>query len=307
MGKGLNGDFATANTALRGGDSSSSIVTDDSSLSLSPATAGSQPIITDGNCLIDVRLQEEGETLDGTPGWFPENNVIVKLAGSECDVGVSPTWTVGDWDNTIVQIAPGATFVPPPLVANERHAIKLVRGTLIDVNYNGLFTNGHWETYVVSAPNRAAPLMIDSSKTEIKAGDDGAVIIYLKVTEEALKISVTSMDSGPVTKLAGPFFDKNRQWVKCSDYFGEDFASTEFYNYAGILIQENDESRLMYMQWWTLREDANADAYHKEHPNFGEMHMAYYTANGVSGMQTTLPYTVRGYFVHFHSFILRFP
>ncbi|KAL7473033.1 hypothetical protein ACHAXS_013412 [Conticribra weissflogii] len=217
--------------------------------------------------------------------------IVIKLPESCNDVAVSTTWTVGDWDNMIVQIAPNTIFNPPPLAPNERHAIKLLQGTLIDVNYNGIFTNGHWGTFVVTAPNLAALLLIDSSKTAIVGGAEGAVIVYLKVTEDALKVSVTSMDSGPVTKLAGPFFDENRQWVKCSDYFGDVFEATEFYNYAGILIQDERANRLLYMQWWTLREDADADAYHKEHPNFGEMHMAYDTANGVSGMQTTLPNT----------------
>ncbi len=33
-----------------------------------------QPIITEGECNIEIHLQEEGEILDGVPGWFTENN-----------------------------------------------------------------------------------------------------------------------------------------------------------------------------------------------------------------------------------------
>jgi len=91
-----------------------------------------QPIITEGECKVEVRLQEDGETLDGVPGWFTENNIVVKLPENCNDVAVSPKWTVG---------APDTVFNPPPLAPYERHAIKLVRGTLIDVNYKGIFTN----------------------------------------------------------------------------------------------------------------------------------------------------------------------
>lgn len=58
-----------------------------------------------------------------------------------------------------------------------------------------------------------------------------------------------------------------------------------------INIQENDGSRLMNMQWWTFREDFNTDAYHNQHPDFGEIHMTMYSASGTTGMRTTLPST----------------
>ncbi len=51
---------------------------------------------------------------------------------------------------------------------------------------------------------------------------------------------------------------------------------------------ENDGSRLMYMQWWTFREDFDADGYHNGHPYFGEMHMTMYQGSPMTGMQTTL-------------------
>lgn len=31
------------------------------------------------NCLMDVRLQEEGETLDGVPPWHPDDNIVVTV------------------------------------------------------------------------------------------------------------------------------------------------------------------------------------------------------------------------------------
>jgi len=111
----------------------------------------------------------------------------------------------------------------------------------------------------------------------------------MKVKESALQESITDMESGPVTKMEGPYME-GRPWVRCNEPFGEAFDDIEFYNFAGMKIQENDGKHLMYMQHWTLREDANADAYHNGHP-FGEIHMALYTANKVSGMQTFLPGT----------------
>jgi hypothetical protein len=57
---------------------------------------------------------------------------------------------------------------------------------------------------------------------------------------------------------------------------------------SGMLVMENDGSRLMYMQWWTFREDFDADGYHNGHPYFGEMHMTMYQGSPMTGMQTTL-------------------
>ena len=42
-----------------------------------------QPAATDGDCLMDVRLQGEGEVVVGVPGWHPDNNIIVKVRGYE--------------------------------------------------------------------------------------------------------------------------------------------------------------------------------------------------------------------------------
>lgn len=251
------------------------------------------PAVTDGDCSIDVRLQAEGETPIGVPtDWHPDDNIIVKLAGSTCDVGVSPTWTISGWENTIVQIAPNTAFKPPALADNKRQLVKIMRGTLLDVNVNGIFTDGHWETHAVNAPNRAFSMYVDSAVDEIMAGEDGAVIVYMTVTEEILSTPITDMTSSPVTDMAGPY-SENLKWNKFADVTDWGFDGVEFWNMAGILLQENDGTRLANMQWWTFREDFNADNYH-DHAGltaenaFGEIHMAMYAPNGVSGMQTTL-------------------
>jgi hypothetical protein len=206
-------------------------------------------------------------------------------------VAISDTWSVAGWSVTIVQIAPNAVFTPPALADGERQVVKIFRGSLIDVNYNGILKDdGHWHTYTVTTPNRAIPLFIDSSVTEITAGEDGAVISYWTVSEETLKGSATDMTASPVTDLSGPFME-NLEWKITADLFGSTFDGVEFYNLAAINIQENDGSRLMNMQWWTFREDFNTDAYHNQHPDFGEIHMTMYAASGTTGMRTTLPYT----------------
>jgi len=250
------------------------------------------PAVTVGDCAIDVRLQDVNETLVGVAPWHPDNNIVVKLAGSDCSVGVSPTWTIAGWENTIVQIAPNTVFTPPSLADNERQLFKLMRGTLIDVNLNGIFHNDRWETYTVTPANRAASMFVDSSVADFAAGAEGAVIVYMKVTTEILDTPATDMTAAPVTTISGPL-SENLVWTRTPAEWG---AHPEFWNLAGILMQENDGSRLAHMQWWTFREDGNADGYH-DHTDltdenaFGEMHMTMFVPNGVTGMQTTLPNT----------------
>ena len=53
-----------------------------------PVVGGVQPTITDGDCLIDVRLQDEGEDLagKGVPiDWHADGNIIVKVSIAEFD------------------------------------------------------------------------------------------------------------------------------------------------------------------------------------------------------------------------------
>lgn len=175
-----------------------------------------------------------------------------------------------------------------------------MRGSLVNANLNGIFDGEKWETYVVTPPNRAISMFIDNSVDDITAGAEGAVIAYIKVPETVLNTPMTDMASSPATDIAGPF-SENLKW----NQFGSlpipatwGFEGVEFWNLAGILLQENDASRLGYLQFWTFREDGHADGYHDhsnmsaEYDDFGEIHMAMYAANGVSGMQTTLPDTV---------------
>ena len=225
------------------------------------AAEGAQPEVTGGSCNIDVRLQAKGETPIGVPtDWHPDNNIIVKLAASDCDVAVSPTWTVAGWNITIVQIAPNGVFKPPAVGDDERHLIKIIRGTLLDVNVNGIFNGEHWETYTVTPPNRAISMYIDNSVDEINAGDEGAVIVYLKVMGEVPTEPITDMTASPATDIAGPF-SEYLTWNKFADITPPEwgFEGVEFYNLAGILVQENDGSRLVNIQFWTFREDFNAD------------------------------------------------
>jgi len=179
---------------------------------------------------------------------------------------------------------------------DERQLIKLLRGSLVDINVNGILTsNGHWETFVVTPPNRPVSLFIDNSVDHIVAGANGAVMVYFKVTETVLQTPITDMTASPATDVAGPL-SENLVWNNFGNFYPDPFEGVEFYNMAGILIQESDASRLCYLQFWTMREDQHADGYHN-HANlnsinaFAEIHMAMFAANGVSGMQTTLPGT----------------
>ena len=57
-------------------------------VAISEPVGGVQPTITDGDCLIDVRLQDEGEDLagKGVPiDWHADGNIIVKVSIAEFD------------------------------------------------------------------------------------------------------------------------------------------------------------------------------------------------------------------------------
>lgn len=221
---------------------------------------GGPPEVTGGTCNIEVALQADGETpIGGVPtDWHPDNNIIVKLAGSDCDVAVSPTWTIAGWNYTIVQIAPDGVFKPPAVGDDERQLIKIIRGTLLDVNVNGIFNGEQWETYTVTPPNRAISLYIDNSVDEINAGEEGAIIVYMKVLGGVPTTPITDMTSSPATDITGPF-SEYLTWNNFGDITDWGFEGVEFYNLTGILMQMNDGSRLAYLQFWTFPEDFNAD------------------------------------------------
>ena len=226
------------------------------------AQAKGQQVPTEGVCAINVSLQAKGSSPVGIPSaWHPEDNIIVKLAGSTCTgVAVSPTWSIAGWNYTIVEIAPNAIFLPPDVGDEDRQLVKVMRGSLIDVNVNGIFDGTKWETFTVTTPNRAISFYIDNSVSEIQAGADGAVIVYMKVTEATLGTPITNMESLPVTDIQGPF-KENLMWNKFADETPPawGFEGVEFYNLAGILMQNKDGSRFANMQFWTFREDFNAD------------------------------------------------
>jgi hypothetical protein len=244
-----------------------------------------------------VRLQEEGESPEGVPvDWHPEGNILMTFPDvTACNVGISPTWTISGWKHTFVQLAPGAKFEPPAVAADEQQAVKIIRGTLLDVGVNGILRDDNrWETYVVTPPNRAASLFVGNEVDAFEAGDEGAAFVYFKIPKAILNTPITDMTTAPATTIDGPFADA-LQWVQFGSYFA-DFENVLFFNMAGIGLYENDGSRLGYFQWWTMREDEDADGYH-DHGNltpedaFSELHMALYSASGVSGMQSTMPGT----------------
>lgn len=233
----------------------------------------------------------------GIPSWHPHDNILVTLPDPSCDLGVSDTWTIAGWKYTLVQLNSEKIYVlPDVLEEGEVPYIKLLRGTVLDVNSNGVLRDdGRWESHVVTTPNTARTLAIDRGVKTIEAGSDGAVFVLISVPRKYLNTPVTSMAKSPATDISGPF-SENLKWVQFGTYFPDPFEVVEFYNLAGILVNENDGNLLTYMQWWTLSEDMDTDGYHNHagmFPNntFAEVHMAVYTASGTSGMQTSLPNT----------------
>jgi sugar lactone lactonase YvrE len=280
----------TTDAAATDATATDATATDASTPGADLAATGLTP--TDGNCAMAVRMQEEGEELVAVPDWHQQGNIVVNVAPTDCEIAVSDTWTIAGWTMNIIQLGPNQVYTVPELADDMRQAVKILRGSLLDVNFNGILkSDGHWHTYTVTTPNRAIPLWIDNAVIDFTAGDDGAVITYWTVSEEHLVTPATDMNAAPVTDMAGPLIE-NLKWYNCgTDYGWGDFEGYEFWNFPGMLVQENDGSRLMYMQWWTFREDFDADAYHNKHPIFGEIHMTMYQGTGVAGMQTTLAST----------------
>ena len=200
-------------------------------------TAGvmsADPVATTGSCLLNITNQGTGNYLlsscaamandtvrypqcfpQGVPAWHPENNIILKLPNpSSCSVGISETWTISGYKWTYVTLAPGETFSPEVSPETEQRMLKIIRGTLLDINTNGIqLDNGHWETLTISVPNRPISLWIDSSISSMTAGSEGAVFAYLRVSKDNLEQYVTDMNSAPINDVAGPF-SENLQWVQ---------------------------------------------------------------------------------------------
>ncbi len=53
-------------------------------------------------CLMDVRLQQEGETLDGVPPWHPDDNIVVTVRKQQLiDFIIFPTTPIYSTDTPI--------------------------------------------------------------------------------------------------------------------------------------------------------------------------------------------------------------
>jgi len=280
------------------------------------------PQMTDGTCLVNVSPQATGFTESwcqsipdstpvwgnakypacyplGVPEWHPTENIIVTLPNpAECDVAVSDTWRIAGWFTTYVQLAPGAVFTPPPPTASAQSFIKIYRGSLLDVGNNGILRDdGRWETFVVTPPLGARSMRVPLSTDSIEAGSIGAAFVFFMAPTELLETPVTDMMSGPASIIEGPYSEL-LEWRTFRDRTGHDIFSEEFWNLAGILINEYDGSRLCYNQWWTVREDDPVDGGYHDHTDkvqnntFAELHMTMYAATASAGMQTQLPHTM---------------
>lgn len=275
------------------------------------------PPMTYGSCTVDISPQEAGFTQPwcnnvadapvsfdepkwpacyplGVPNWHAEDNIIVTFPNPfSCQTAISDTWRIAGWYMTYIQLAPGATFTPPPLSRAARAMLKVIRGSLLDVGENGVLReDGQWETFPVTPPLHARSLRVPHTTEQIRAGAVGAAFIWFLAPEELLNTPVTSMTAPPASLISGPFSDL-LQWRTFSEATGATFE--EFWNLAGILVNNYDGSYLHYNQWWTVREDNPVDGGYHSHdgmyPNntFAELHMTMYAATAGAGMQTQMP------------------
>lgn len=236
---------------------------------------------------------------NGVPNWHPEQNVIVRLPDpSGCAVATSPEWVISGWSWKYVQLAPSQSF-NLSIKDSEQGFLKLIRGTVLDVNQIGVQNDeGHWETFVVTPPNTERSLQLDHRLKSVKAGAEGAVFALMVVPVELFDVPITAMDQAPTTTISGPF-SENFKWTRFAKYYPDDFPNTlEFWNLAGILLQDHHGERLNYNQWWTQKQNDNTDGgYHNhagtpENGTFGELHMVMYSGAPNTGMIVQLPHTL---------------
>lgn len=275
------------------------------------------------SCDVSVKAQEKGflfpwcETANVTqrfPACFPQgvreshplDNIIVQLPDpSSCPVAISPTWVIGGWEWKYVQLAPGHVFKIEDVGPDARIFMKLFSGTVLDVNENGVQNeDGHWETFVVTPPITERDLQLNNGLKEIKAGHEGAVFSFMRVPLELLRTPITSMSEGPVLNISGPHSDllKWTPFSKNYEIAGEQpnfLTGVEFWNLAGIKLDDHEGKHITYNQWWTAREDFLSDAgYHNQHAHshknttFGELHMVMYSAAPSNGLIVQLPHTI---------------
>eukprot|EP00913_Durusdinium_trenchii_P030644 g28701.t1 len=247
----------------------------------------------------------------------PMGNIIVQFpAMAECPVARSPSWSIAGWDWSYVQLAPNASF-------EERMFVKLLTGSLLDVNVNGVLRDdGRWETparrwaagrtFVVTPPITERSLELNNALKALSAGGTGATFAFMKVPMKLMSLgeisirsakgSITSMSTGVVTEIRGPLAEL-LTWKPFADNYEADganiFTGVEFWNLAGMLLRDSSGSHIAYVQWWTNREDFMADGgYHNAHAHsfanttFGELHMTMYAAAPNNGMIVQLPHTI---------------
>lgn len=273
------------------------------------------PPMTYGDCLVDVKAQEEGYTQDwcynmanppwpacyplGVPGWHRTDNIIVTFPDpAVCGTAISDSWQIAGWYTTYVQLAPDAIFTPPPLSSGARALVKVISGSLIDVGENGIMReDGQWETYPVTPPLMTRSLKVPHSTEQVRAGENGAAFIWFVVPEDLLDTPVLDMDSPPASLISGPY-SSLLQWKTFYEYAGDDnLKDLDFWNMPGILVNNYDGSRLHYNQWWTVLETNPVDGGYHDHTDlvanntFAELHMTLYAATASAGMQTQMPGT----------------
>lgn len=235
----------------------------------------------------------------GVPAWKPADNVMAYLPDpAACPQAVSPEWTIAGWSWKYVQLAPKESYNISGLGDDVRPFLKLLRGTVLDVNENGILNkDNRWETFVVTPPITERDLQLSGSVKKITAGDEGAVFALMVVPVELLKTPITSMTEAPTTTISGPHSDLLK-WTNYGEYYPV-FEGWSFNNLAGIRLADHEGKHLCYNQWWTAREDMNTDGgYHNQHDGgfanstFGELHMMMYPANPNAGLIVQLPHTI---------------
>jgi hypothetical protein len=274
---------------------------------------GSATSATTGTCEVKVAMQEKKYLQPwcqdveekarfpacyplGVPQWHPQDNVIVSMPDpGSCNVAVSPEWVVCGWSYRYVQLAAGQALSLEGIDGAKHVFLKMIQGTVLDTNENGVFKNGHWETYVVTPPNTERNLEVNRNVKEIKAGDQGATFALMTVDGNLLETAFTDMNLAPATTISGPFTE-NWKWTQFGTYFPV-FKPTHFWNLAGILLHDHKGERLCYNQFWTSRQDSISDGGYHNHDNafenntFGELHMVMYAAAPNTGMIVQLPNT----------------
>jgi hypothetical protein len=68
----------TAAATTAAASTAAAVSTDAAASTAAAASTSLTP--TEGDCAMEVRMQEEGEVVAGVPGWNPEGNIIVRVS-----------------------------------------------------------------------------------------------------------------------------------------------------------------------------------------------------------------------------------